>query len=336
MGIKAHIRETLNFGFKRFGHTIVDERILYDWQKASFRQQAGYRPSGLPEGAAGYLVPTNPRLVELRRRYAAFDANVTTPLVWTETLVDAGDMQYFRGDNAYVWQVRERGMNIMAYALTAYYMQSIDALGLLEKLDEDDYFGVHNFEVGGRLVSRDLLDSVAEIYFLEKHLRISSKPGFSVLDIGAGYGRLAHRMTGALPNVSRYLCTDAFPVSTFISEYYLRFRGIEHKARAVPLDEIEQALSAEPVDIAVNIHSFSECKASAIEWWVALLEKHQVKYLMIVPNTGDALRTHEGVDFGTIVQSHGYRLKAMDPKYRDPVLQQCAINPSYYFLFERC
>lgn len=335
MGIKAHIRETLNFGFKRFGHTIVDERILYDWQKSTVEQKAGYKPSPLPEGAAGYLVPTNPRLVALRERYAAFDPSVTTPLVWTDTLVSAEDMQYFRGDNAYVWQVRGVGMNVMSYALTAYYMQSIDELGLLARIHEDDYFGVHNFKVGGRVISRDLLDSVAEIYFLEKHLGISTRPDLSVLDIGAGYGRLAHRMTGALPNVSRYLCTDAYPVSTFISEYYLRFRGIDHRAQAVPLDEIEQTLSAKPVDLAVNIHSFSECKASAIEWWLALLEKHQVRHLMIVPNTGDALRTHEGVDFGAIVEKHGYRLKAMEPKYRDPVVQQCGVNPAYYFLFER-
>jgi len=243
-------------------------------------------------------------------------------------------MLYFRGDNAYVYQVKNRRMNIIAYALTTYYVKSIDKLGLLEKLKEDDYFGVHSFTIDNRLVSRDLLDSITEIYFLEKHLNISSGKNLSILDIGAGYGRLAHRMLGALPNIVEYFCTDAFPISTFISEYYLRFRNLESKANVVPLDKIEYALRNRYVDIAVNIHSFSECTTIAIEWWLSVLAKHRVKNLMIVPNTGDTLQTNDGVDFSGIVEKHGYKLKAKEPKYRDPVVQQYAVYPAYHYLFE--
>jgi hypothetical protein len=224
-------------------------------------------------------------------------------------------------------------MNILSYALTTYYVPSIDTLGLMQTLEEDNSFGVHSFTIGNKLVSRDLLDSISEIYFLEKHLNISTRPDVSVLDIGAGYGRLAHRMTTALPNV-RYFCTDAYATSTFLSEYYLRHRGITDRATVLPLDEVEQALDHQPIDIAVNIHSFSECKPSAIDWWVSRIAQRRVKHLMIVPNTGDRLLTHEGFDFSTILEKHGYRLKAKEPKYRDPVVQQYAINPSYYFLFE--
>ena len=90
-----------------------------------------------------------------------------------------------------------------------------------------------------------------------------------MLDIGAGYGRLAHRMVSALPGVERYLCTDAVAVSTFVSDYYLRFRGME-KALAIPLDVIDNSLRDYPVDLAINIHSFSECQTRAIEWWIRL------------------------------------------------------------------
>jgi len=224
-------------------------------------------------------------------------------------------------------------MNTLSYALTTYYVPSIDQLGLMKTFEEYESFGVHTFNVGNKRVSRDLLDSISEIHFLEKHLSVSTRSDFSVLDIGAGYGRLAHRMTSALPN-ARYFCTDAVAISTFLCEYYLSHCGLEGRATVLPLDEVEQALTLTPIDIAVNIHSFSECKPSAIDWWVSLVAKHKVRYLMIVPNTGDALRTHEGVDFTSIIESRGYRLKANEPKYRDPVVQQYGINPSYYFLFE--
>jgi hypothetical protein len=55
---------------------------------------------------------------------------------------------------------------------------------------------------------------------------------------------------------------------------------------------------------------------------------------MIVPNTGDRLLTHEGFDFSGVIERQGYRLLAKEPKYRDPVVQQYGLNPSYYFLFE--
>jgi hypothetical protein len=333
MGIKAQVRESLDSLLKRFGYRIVLDENLYEWQKTPSQTQPSLRTSKLPEGAADYLVMNHPRLKELQTRYAAFNGEVTTPLVWTDNHLSNEDMLYFRGDNAYVWQTRRFAMNIMSYALTTYYAKSIDKLGLLEKLEEDDCLGVHTFTIDNKLISRDLLDSIIEIHFLEKHLNISSRVGLSFLDIGAGYGRLAHRMTSSLPNISRYLCTDAFPASTFISEYYLRFRNLEGKAKVVALDEIEQVLRSSPVDIAVNIHSFSECRISAIEWWISILAKCGVKNLMIVPNPPE-LRTNDGIDFGNIIEKHGYKMIAKDPKYGDPVLQKYGANPSYYYLFE--
>ena len=248
------------------------------------------------------------------------------------------DILYFRGDNAYVWQLRGQNMNIMAYALTTFYVRSIDNLRLLERLEEDESFGNFTFRIDNILVSRDLLDSIMEIYFLEKHLNLSSSKDMTILDIGAGYGRLAHRMVCALSNVKKYLCTDAVAVSSFISEYYLRFRGMEERAKAVPLDEIENIISSMDVNIAVNIHSFSECKIPAIEWWLSLLEKYGVEYLMIVPNPcnhgGEILLTNDGKNFGEVIEKYGYKLVAKDPKYRDPVVQKYGINPTYHYLFE--
>jgi hypothetical protein len=51
---------------------------------------------------------------------------------------------------------------------------------------------------------------------------MSDRPRFSVLDIGAGYGWLAHRMTQAYPELSDYCCVDAIPEATLTSSH---FRG---------------------------------------------------------------------------------------------------------------
>ena len=330
MSFKGSIRDVLNVLLKRLGHTIVPDGTLYEWQTSVGKPS--HSPSSPPPGSKEYLVNDNPHLVNLKARYAAFDNRVTTPLIWTDEHLNAEEMLYFRGDNPYVWQVRQSSMNVMAYALTTYYLKTIDDLGLLEKLTEDGLFGAYTFDVAGKKVSRDLLDSIAEIYFLEKHLKITSHANLRVLDIGAGYGRLAHRMVCALPNIVHYLCTDAFPKSTFISEYYLRYRDLD-RAEAVPLDEIDQALSDHPVDLAINIHSFSECRIEAIEWWLSLLAKHRVKHLMIVPNR-NAMETNDGVDFTPIINSHGYQLIAQEPKYRDKIVQQCGVNPAGHYLYE--
>jgi putative sugar O-methyltransferase len=295
-------------------YKLIDSRLLYGWQKSPEVKPA-YNRSALPEGASDYLHKNNPKLDYLNKKYDTFNTEVTTPLVWTDAHVKPDDVVYFRGDNAYVWQLRGQNMNIMGYALTTYYVKSID-----------------------RLISRDLLDSIMEIYFLEKHLNISTSSKTTILDIGAGYGRLAHRMASAIPQISSYLCTDAVAISSFISDYYIKFRKLEKIAKVIGLDAVEKTLDEEPVDIAINIHSFSECKLSAIDWWLSLLSRYKVRYLMIVPNAGDhggdRLLTHENEDFGQVIEKYGYKLIAKEPKFRDPVVQTFGINPTYHYLFE--
>ena len=332
MNLKRYFKKAIIQRLEQYGYLKVDRRLLYDWQ-LNPQPPPSARETPLPLDAPDYLLPSNPRLIELQARYAIFDEAVTTPLDWTGDHVSPDDILYFRGDNAYLWQLRGVHMNVLAYALTTYYVKSIDNLGLMEKLEDDTYFGNCCFNIDNRLVSRDLLDSIIEIYFLEKYLKLSSFKNLTVLDIGAGYGRLAHRIVNAFPNIEQCLCTDAFPVSTFISEYYLRFRNLEERAKVIPLDEIEEFLRNNTVDIALNIHSFPECKLSAIEWWLSVLSKYGVKYLMIVPNS-DQLMTNDGLDFSPILENYGYKRIAKDPKYEDPVLRMYGLYPAYYFLFE--
>ena len=153
---------------------------------------------------------------------------MTVPSVWNDDLLSAQlDLRHFRGENQYMWHYREwpRAMQLKYFVLTE-YVRRRDPRGLLERLGEDGAFGCWTFEYPGLpRVSRDLLDSVNEINFLERHLGILDRPSLRVLDIGAGYGRTAYRMVDAAAGIDDYCCVDAVPESTFISEYYLRHRG---------------------------------------------------------------------------------------------------------------
>jgi hypothetical protein len=319
----------INALLRRFGYQLIASAGRQDIQSGA--------PAPLPAGAEDRLRPDHPRLLELERAYAQFDSRVVTPLLWERRHVSPYDLRYFRGDNAYVWQIRD-GAAETNYALTAYYVMATDGLGLLDKLGEDELFGAHTFTAGGRRVSRDLLDSIMEIGFLERELALSSRRDFSIVDIGAGYGRLAHRVVSAFPGVSAYFCADAVAVSTFVCEYYLDFRAVADRARVLRLDNLEAGLAGRRIDLAINVHSFSECAPAAVEWWVELLDRLEVRHLMVVPNQGDhggrRLTNIRGADLLPLIERR-YRLSVKAPKYADPALQRLGIQPTWHYLFER-
>jgi hypothetical protein len=70
-------------------------------------------------------------------------------------------------------------------------------------------------------------------------------------------------MVIGVPGLAHYYCVDAVPESTFLCEYCLRYRGVEGAASVVALDELER-LPVDGLDLAVNIHSFSEMSIAAI------------------------------------------------------------------------
>jgi hypothetical protein len=301
---------------------------------------ASYAAAPLPAGAAEVLRWDHPRLLELRSRYRAFAAMV--PSQWTEGFVSREiDLQHFRGDNAYLWQLRNEG-DEARYLLTTYHVQETDRLGLLDRLREDGLFGAYCFDFNGRmLVSRDLLDSVLEINFLNRHLDIAARPGLTILDIGAGYGRLAYRLATALPELGRIYCTDAVPESTFLCEYYLQFRRVADRAEVVPLDEAALRLESARIDLATNIHSFSECTLASVTWWLELLRRAGVRHLMLAAvNDGRLLTTERDgnrIDFMAAIEASGFRLATVEKKYEGaPSLQRLGIAPdTVHFLFER-
>lgn len=294
----------------------------------------------LPLSAAA-LTATNPELRDLRARYERFEAPVVVPSRWNKHAVNGFlDLRYFRGDTMIMWHYRELlRPTLLKYLLYAQYVRDRDSQGLLSRLSEDGAFGCWTFRYEGHpLYSRDLLESVNEIGFLERRLGLSRRSTFSVLDIGAGYGRMAHRMTCAYPNLADYFCVDAVAEATFLCDYYLRERGCTPPARSVPLDELDRLVPG-GVDVAVNIHSFPECTFAAIEWWIGLVRRLEIPTFLIIPNEPSDLLSLEPDgrrrDFRPLLEAAGYRLEHSEPVISDPAIRESVRLRDHFFLFTR-
>ncbi len=296
----------------------------------------------LPPGAEERLRTDHPRVVDLRARYAALDLPVLAASRWSaEAVAGFLDLARFRGETLITWHYREpRRVTALKFFLFARYVAERDPRGLLSNLGEDGAFGCWWFEYPGHVAySRDLLESVNEISFLDRQLGILDHDNLRILDVGAGYGRLAHRLATACPGLDDYCCVDAVPESTFLSEYYLEYRGVAPPARVVPLDRIDSDLAPGAFDLAVNIHSFSECTYSAVAWWVQLLVQLEIPRLLVIPNEPTellSLETDGGRrDFAGLLADAGYELRVQEPVIDDPAVRELLDLHDRFHLYER-
>lgn len=304
----------------------------------------GSKPAACPEPDANslqYLNAKNPRLAELRQRYSKIKVDASVHSLWTSDYVaDQVRLDQFRDQSAYVWVFKE----LPRPTQLKYFIYSSDvrakAPQLYEQIQEDGAFGClcYDFESVGR-VSRDRMDSAVELDFLNRHMGLLSKSNLRVLDVGAGYGRLAHRTSMVAPNLAEYVCLDAVPDSTFLAEFYTRYRKLD-KVRVVPLDELiamQQPLG--PFDIAFNVHSFSECTLAAIQWWMNRIADLNIPYLFVIPNTKtDFLTTemdHSRKDFLPVIENAGYKIVAQEPMFENPDIRKLLSIYDHLFLFKR-
>jgi hypothetical protein len=291
-------------------------------------------PSALPPGAEEVLRPSNPRLAELARRYRGHPAAAVSR--WSALRLEGEvDLPRFRADSQYLYQTR--GTPDAAYALSADYVARHGKLGLLDQLDEDGAFGARTLCIEGRLVSRDLLDSALEIEALAEWLGDERLRRARVLDVGAGYGRLAHRLCSWSSNVE-VVTTDAVPLSTFLCEYYLELRGCT-RATVAPLDEAEAVLGAGGFDAAVNVHSFGEAPRSAVSWWLEQIAAAEVPRLLIVHGEEELFSLESDLSrssYDMVLRDLGYRPVWRRPKYaHSDTVQRFGIFPAWYHAFER-
>ena len=238
------------------------------------------------------------------------------------------DTSNFRAHNAYVWQAN---YSAVEYALSALWAERLDSFGMLEKTFEDGAFGAQCIRMNDRLWSRDLMDSILELTFLTDHLPAGYLEEKKVIDVGAGYGRLAHRLAEITANENLY-CTDGIALSTVPCRAYLRFRQLESRVSVLNLSDIIGF--TDNVDLAINVHSFSEMSVEAVCWWLDWLVERQVQYLFIVPNKpGPSLNDHTSLM--PHLAARGFTLEAQRSKYEDPLVGKFALHQAAYYLFGR-
>ena len=154
------------------------------------------------------------------------------------------------------WQRPGLNSNELAYVLAYLSLKSSSARALLDQLDEDGLFGAKTIEIDGRLVSRDLLDSVREIDFLKTHAGLDAST-LSVLDIGAGDGYYVQRLSERVGPTGLVFGED-------IELRYLELlrarveRAGWPNVRVIEGTEDDPALPPASIDVAIMIHMYHE------------------------------------------------------------------------------
>lgn len=269
------------------------------------------------------------RATELNKVYHDLNLHPKDLGVWTEKHVLELDVENFRSDNVYVWQ--KRNVVMQNYLISYLVTQIMDKSNLLESLFESGAYGVEFFEFSERKISRDLIDSVLEINFMIDLIGRDSLTEFRVLDIGAGYGRLAKNLAKVFPEM-KIGCVDAIPMSTAISEFYLEEEITRGQVEVFDLTQLD-LLQSKNFDIAVNIHSFSEMSLSSVENWVSLLKASKVPRVFVVPNPRH-LGLNSGEDFQEVFERFGYKVTTIRSKYLEGLPENCLLYPANYYYLE--
>ena len=304
------------------------------WRTLGHFKPGKSRVGDLPPEALAYLTLQNPALRDLKERYSRFTgAPHSSWSSWEEKV----NLTKFRGENDYLSQAYFT-RTTRRYEMTCAYAEATDELGLLDRFTEDDLFGVKTWPfLPGKPVTRDLLDSVIELTWLSKALGFGLNDSFRILDIGAGYGRFAHRFSSGFPK-GRITCTDAVATSTFLSEFYLRFRNAGERARVVPLDQVDK-LPAGQFDLATNIHSWSECTKAFVAFWLDRVCALNIPHLFIVPHFAN-LSTKEPdgavATYDDELERRGFKLVLKQRKFhRSKLVDSCGVFPADYRLYKR-
>lgn len=278
----------------------------------------------------------NPELLALEDAYSKL--NLFEQSMW-RTWADQIDITRFRGEGAYLSQMM--GMTVQRYQNTFDYLASLGEDQTIRLLGEDDAFGCETFRRDGVVFSRDLLDSVCELRFLRETLGLNVETGAVLLDFGAGYGRLAYRYIQEFPH-SFVHCYDAVPLSTFLCDFYLHYRGCRGDQVYVHHLNQVQVMVPTRADIASNVYGFSEMPLSAVKFWLDFCADLNVRYLFLVPHAADLVHptflttepdgTH--LDYLPLFAEHGYKLER--ERYKFPVeMSDQLIYNTKHMLFRR-
>ena len=116
----------------------------------------------------------------------------------------------------------------------------------------------------GNDISIDYLLSTDEMFFIDEELKESK----TILEIGAGFGRLAHSIIMNFENVERYIIVDLDLILKLSKRYLSKVLNKKEflKIKFISNNDLDAIQSLEPrgFDISINIDSFQEIEESIV------------------------------------------------------------------------
>ena len=132
----------------------------------------------------------------------------------------------------------------------SFYLKDIHKMNLGNPITIE-YFGIK--------LSIDYLLSVEEMFFLHDAINDSR----SILEIGAGFGRLAHAVLENYEHISQYTICD-LPEMLDVSRAYLSNVLSDEHFSKVSFYSNDEFHSLKPSELCINIDSFQEMPASVV------------------------------------------------------------------------
>ena len=148
----------------------------------------------------------------------------------------------------------------------------------------DAEYGARVVETTRGKLTRMWLDSAVEIEFLSRHM--PEDAGGRILDIGAGYGRLAVALGSLDPD--RYVCVDPVSISTQICRTYCNIFAPKVEVPSLPDFLAIHNAGGYKFDLAINVHSWNECTREQISAWFDILDELKCPLLFTVSHGDNA------------------------------------------------
>jgi putative sugar O-methyltransferase len=165
------------------------------------------------------------------------------------------------------WHRRDRWLYAFAVRLLWEYARHHDPLAVTQ-LAEPTLGSPLPVRWRGRLISQDLANSALEAAAMARALG-GRGPG-SILEIGAGYGRMGHTLLSVFPSAS-YTVVDIEPARS-ISEWYLTRLFPGRALRFLTPEEAEE-LPTGSASLALSISTLQEMTSAQVETYLRLLDR---------------------------------------------------------------
>jgi putative sugar O-methyltransferase len=217
---------------------------------------------------AEHVSPFWSEILGERRNYPTFDEMLVMRRGFTYPIADRGRVEDREADAAY------------AQAAWNVALQTVDR-GYFDRWEESAVGAPNSYSFDGlRLTPGGIVNAITSSRIVARcrEAGLASRP-LRVLEIGAGYGQVAHQLLQQL-DISTYACCD-LPENAFLSSFYLQANwpsrsavlvaGEDDGAEADLVITVPPLLDklAGPWDLVINSYSFQEMNRESVDGYLA-------------------------------------------------------------------